>query len=206
MCYFLHFSSQKEEYVESGPSSVRRGASKCTIVCLRSVLYGTHQLFFERSIWSSHKLFPAEVIFDGRVRRIGAHHSLVPVLHGKHRRPPHLCLPFCSNSSCLLQMVSCGASVARRTWAPTVHMEPKLLHEGKTAATRARSCGHYDSLHGHILSLQCFILVSLWADNLSLMVVVVKPVFKLLALQQRRFPSTVASVFLHEGSKYSGKA
>ena len=39
----------------------------------------------------------------------------------------------------------------------------KLLHEGKTAAIRVRSCGHHDSL-------QVFILFSLWADNLFIAV------------------------------------
>ena len=46
---------------------------------------------------------------------------------------------------------------------PTGSMLSKLLHEGKTAAIRVRSCGHHDSL-------QFFILFSLWADNLFIAV------------------------------------
>ena len=101
-----------------------------------------------------------------------------PVLHGTRRRPRHLFLPF------LIQLVFTVADgfLAMQVW-PRQHELPqgctwsrKLLHEDKTAATGARSCGHHDSLHGHILSLQCFILVYPWTDNLSLMVVVAKPV------------------------------
>ena len=115
------------------------------------------------------------------MRRIGAHDFLVPDLHGTRRRPPHLCLSFCSNSSSLLQTASCDASVAGRAWVPTrVSRLSKLLREGKTAAIRVRSCGHHDSL-------QFFILLSLWADNLFIAVTA--------------FSLTVASVLLLQKSQ-----
>ena len=95
-----------------------------------------------------------------------------PVLHGTRRRSRDLFLPF------LIQLVLTVADgfLAMQVW-PRQHELPqrrtwsrKLLHEGKTAATRTRSCGHHDSLHGHILSLHFFILFSLWADNLLIAV------------------------------------
>ena len=158
----LHFPARRK--------STSNLAQQCPQKCVKayhrmltfSVAWYTSTL--HRNIYLGFsQLFPAEVVFNGRVRRIGAHHCLVPSL-GARRRPPHLCLPFCSNSSCLLQTTSCDASVAGTAWATTtMHMLPKLLHEGKTAATRARSCGHHDSL-------QFFILFSLWADNLFITV------------------------------------
>ena len=158
-------SSQKEEYVESG-----QALSAEVLQSLPSYAYAqccmVHISYILKDLSG---LLPA-LSSRGGFRREGATNR-GPSFFGPQtcmvmyrRRPPHLCLSFCSNSSSLLQTASCDASVAGRTWVPKrVSMLSKLLHEGKTAAIRVRSCGHHDSL-------QFFIPFSFWAENLFIAV------------------------------------
>ena len=148
----LALSSQKEEYVKSGPAvsaEVLQGLPSYAYAqcCMVHINYLLKDL---------SGLLPA-LSSRGDFRREGTTNR-APSFFGPQTCMVHVDVRHtCVFHSVQTRLVCYRRLLAMEVW-PGQHGLlqgcpgcRKLLHEGKTAATRARSCGHHDSLQFFIL-------------------------------------------------------